>query len=93
MMTNESNEDKTSDAVSGQNEPVVMYHYFCLTFIGSTNNGHAYASTYLGLKDKKINKQLVDDNKLKAGIDIGAVLLSASYLGYMSEEEMKGSDT
>lgn len=67
-------------------------HWYCFAYIGNDLNSNlaCHASTYTGYKNKKVTMDRIMKNKAHAGVTDEAVLLSVSYLGYMSNEEFKG---
>lgn len=54
MMTNKSNEDKTNDAASGQNEPVVMNEITVVKTVKDTANWPNGTRITLSNKDGKV---------------------------------------
>ncbi len=67
-------------------------HYYCFSYSGRslTCGGRCEASTYTGYSDKKLTKGRVDTNKKFAGVTDEAVLISAAYMGWMTEAELLG---
>lgn len=63
------------------------YHYYCFSFIDSLG----FASVYKGLSNNQITMQDIDSAKLDAKVESSAVLISASYLGYMTKEEVRNT--
>jgi hypothetical protein len=63
-------------------------HWYCFTFIGDGELGkNCYASTYTGYSDKKITKARITENKKYAKVTNTAVLISCSYLGFITKVE------
>lgn len=63
-------------------------YWYCLSYIGRTDNmATAYYCAYVGCneKDKITMQSAMSKSDLK-----DAVLLSVSYLGYMTKEEFTG---
>lgn len=56
------------------------------------SGGSGYASTYVGYPNKLINKPRIEYQKTQTGLTGNQVLLSVSYLGYMTKKEMIGED-
>lgn len=70
-------------------------HWYCFTYIGTdlkTNTHGAYASAYSSYTKNFVTLRMINNNKQHAGLKNDAVLLSVSYLGYMTKEEFDGSD-
>ena len=67
-------------------------HYYCFSYSGRslTCGSQCEASTYTGYSDKKLTKGIVDKNKQFAGVTDKAVLISAVYMGWMTEAELLG---
>jgi hypothetical protein len=66
-------------------------HWYCFAFVGnSVEDGKECRScTYTGYLDKLITMPRIKENEQYAGMKDGAVLLSVSYLGYMTKEQVK----
>lgn len=70
-------------------------HYYVFSFIDRVDteegSGMAYASVYMGygVRDK-INLARIIDAKEQAQVKRTATLMSVSYLGHMTQSEMKG---
>jgi hypothetical protein len=66
-------------------------HWYCFAFVGvSEENGkECRACAYTGYPDKLITMQKIQENERYAGVKDGAVLLSVSYLGYMTKEQVE----
>lgn len=65
-------------------------HYYAFSFIGFNNASiiKCYTSTYVGMPYKdKITRKDVMKAKQFAGVKPDSVLISATYLGRMTEEE------
>jgi len=92
-MTEETKEPEASTVAGGQNERLVMFHYYCFSYIGKDlNTGKdCQASTYTGYSEKEITIPMVNENKKNAGVTGDAVLLAVSYLGFMIRETMQGT--
>jgi len=67
-------------------------HWFCLSYQGKRIESglDCQASIYIGLENRNITKKDIDDNKKLANVTDKAVLMAASYLGYMTREEFEG---
>lgn len=63
-------------------------HWYSFSFSGIDENSgcQCNASTYIGYKEKLITRMRIDYAKKAAGVS-DAVLLNASYLGYMTKEQ------
>ena len=70
----------------------IKKYWFCFSFIGNCleGNGQVQASTQTGYLKDKITMGMIKDNKERAGVDSNAAVVSVSYLGYMTKEELKG---
>ena len=68
------------------------YHWFCLSYYGKKAESglDCQASVYVANTNKCITRKDIDGNKKFSGINDGAVLMSASYLGIMALEEFNG---
>lgn len=62
-------------------------YWFCFSYV---DNARIYASTYTGYSDKSVTLKHIKENKTYAGVSDNAVLLSLSYLGYMTRMEFTG---
>ncbi len=64
-------------------------HWYCFSYVGKSLVGgeNCEVSTYSGLPSQKITKDIIGINKQYAGVSNNAVLISCSYLGYMTREE------
>lgn len=65
-------------------------YWYCLTYAGyiidePSSNGQA--SIYVGFIKNQVTLVEINRNKKAAGVTSEAVLLSASYLGYMAKQE------
>ncbi len=69
-------------------------HYYCFSYIGTnlSDGNQCYATSYTGYSEKKITQVLIQNNREFAGVDSSAALLGATYLGYMTGEEMRKGD-
>ncbi len=92
-MTEETKEQEASTVSGGQNERLVMLHYYCFSYIGkdSETGEDCQASTYTGYPEKGITMPMIDENKKNACVNNGAVLLAVSYLGFMTRDAMQGT--
>ena len=81
----------TSEDTSDENAKKKL-HYYCFSYSGRAINcgGQCEASTYRGYTEKLITKGRIDECKTYAGVTKDAVLISAVYLGYMTEDEVRG---
>lgn len=71
----------------------IKLHYYCFTYIGLNETElQCNASTYTGYLEKEITIKKINENKKNAGVNDNAVLLAASYLGYMTTETMTGEN-
>lgn len=70
-----------------KNDKSEQKHWFLFSFYGHTPTG-SVASACTGYRDKLITLGRIRENKAYVGFDENAVLLSVSYLGFMSREEM-----
>lgn len=63
----------------------VAFHWFCLSYTGKEYvlNGSAFVKT----ETTNVTRKMIEDNKQKAGVNGNAILVSCSYLGFMTEEE------
>lgn len=69
----------------------VKRHYYCFSYSGRDSLGNSYeANTYTGYKEKEITLSIINENKVYAGVSTNAVLISVSYLGYMTVEAFTG---
>jgi hypothetical protein len=66
-------------------------HWYCFAFVGGQAEfgRECRACTYTGYQDKLITMPRIKENKRYAGVKDDAVLLSVSYLGYMTKEQME----
>ncbi len=63
-------------------------HYYSFAFSKYNGDGsETIGSSYVGVDVQKITKALIDFARNTAQMDVGSVLISTCYLGYMSEEE------
>lgn len=71
----------------------VFMHWYCLSYIGKDilHGLNANASIYIGYKQKGITLSEIERNKGEAGLKNDAVLISATYLGYMTREQFTGA--
>ena len=70
-------------------------HWFCFSYTGKDLDGgwQCSASTYSGFSDRRLTLLRIAEGKALAGVTDEAVLLSASYLGYMTKAEfLEGSE-
>jgi len=67
-------------------------HWFCFSYTGKEieTGDDVQASTYTGYSTKNITLPIIDENKKNAHVTDAAVLLSVSYLGYMTRAELLG---
>ena len=67
-------------------------HYFCFSYAGqeADSKQQCHACTYTGYDDKIITRAMIEQNKEYAGVTQNSVLLSVSYLGYMTKAEFSG---
>lgn len=68
-------------------------HWYCFSFSGAANGVGASASQYLGLETKQIKKMFINYASELTGLDKGAVLISATYLGLMTNEQFTAKET
>ena len=68
-------------------------HYYCFTYRGdsSESDSQCYAVAYTGYDEKRITIAIINENKAYAKVTKNAVLISAVYLGYMTEDEVRGN--
>lgn len=62
-------------------------HWFNLSFIEPVENGMTYGNGYTSSDVKALTLAQINNNKVFAGVGDRAVLLSCSYLGFMTKEE------
>ena len=64
-------------------------HWYAFTFMYSNavRMCYVYTSVYIGYNDRNVTLPRIKAAKLAQGIPESAVLMSVSYLGYMSEDE------
>ena len=72
--------------MSGKDEGERL-HWYCLTYCGEIGGNMAYGSTYCGYKDNHITLSEVGRNRVEAGFNGSATLMSATYLGLMTTQE------
>lgn len=69
----------------------VKKYWFCFSFRGDFKDGGAgVASYYAGFLTKKITEKRIEDSKINLGMKENTVLMSLSYLGFMSRSEFSG---
>lgn len=66
----------------------MKYHYYNLCF-HANNTNVPFRTAILKTSDQKIKKYNLSDAKVAAGVNDRAPLVSASYLGYMTETEFE----
>jgi hypothetical protein len=66
-------------------------HWYCFAFVGNSveDGKERRACAYTGYPDKLITLPRIQENEQYAGMKHGAVLLSVSYLGYMTKEQVE----
>lgn len=70
-----------------------MLHFYALTFIDSRQQGETtHAHTYVGIAEPKVTRKVIAGARGNANLSAGAVLLSVSYLGEMTEQEWHDSE-
>jgi hypothetical protein len=89
--------EATLEQITGSKEPSSDYrHWYCFSFSGKIDGSvvgmDCRASTYAGYKQKNITLEMITEQKKQAGVTSSAVLMSVSYLGYMTSEEFKGEE-
>ena len=65
-------------------------YWYCFSYIGNSGGSNANACTYVGYDKKRITKQMIEENKTYAGLGSNSVLISATFLGYMTRAEFEG---
>ena len=64
-------------------------HYFALAFYGDDKSGGlAHSTTYVGFKSKLVTRDRIEKARMLADMSPNSALLAASYLGFMTDEEM-----
>lgn len=66
------------------------YHYYAFSFIDTNGCAITRGSVYIGFEDKSVTVPRINGAKLRAGVGESSVLLSVSYMGYMTSKECKG---
>jgi hypothetical protein len=66
------------------------YYFWAIAFLDAKEEGMHVSTVYLWDKDKKLTKPRISESCSASGCAASALLLSASYLGYMSLEEFQG---
>jgi len=66
---------------------LVRQHWYCFSYTDIAGSISIFASTYTGYIRKGITMQRINENKKNANVRGEAVLVSCSYLGYMTREE------
>ena len=87
----EQSTQSTSEDVPEENTKKKL-HYYCFTYRGdsSEHDGQVYAVAYTGYDEERITMAIINENKTYAKVTKNAVLVSATYLGYMTEDEVRG---
>lgn len=67
-------------------------YWYSLCFAYLKDGGLSYANGYIGRTKNVVSKHDIDDAKKHSKIPENAVLMSCSYLGYATKQEM-GFDT
>ena len=69
-------------------------YWYCFSFFGTALTGeeNARASTYTGYSDQRITMPRLKHAKAHAGVKNDSVLVSCSYMGYMTKTEMLGDE-
>lgn len=67
----------------------MMKHWYSITFQLAFPGGLKYSNTYVGYDDAQLSLPRIQQAKKGQGLSDGAVMLSASYLGLMTEAEFK----
>jgi len=62
-------------------------HIYYFSYMSSKANAMTHACCYVGLKSKRVSKDLIDHQKQYAGVPDDAVLISCGYLGRMTMAE------
>ena len=65
----------------------MKYHYHHYSFIFQ---GFGFATVTMGDASKNITVPMIEKAKIKSNAGADSVLISVSYLGYMTQEEMIG---
>lgn len=66
------------------------FHWFSFSFFGIAARTciQSYSCVYLGYPTRNINMERIRAAKKQADMQRGAVLISCSYLGHMTKDEM-----
>jgi hypothetical protein len=68
---------------------VKRWHWYALTFIGRTEDGQQrYSSAYKGVEIQRLTDPALDEVIAGMNFTQGACLISATYVGYMTKEEL-----
>jgi hypothetical protein len=66
------------------------YHYYAFSFMYKAAGKEICGSVYWGLDQKKVTLAHIEKAKDAAKVPKGSVLISCSYLGYMTDDEFRG---
>ncbi|QWY83551.1 hypothetical protein [Rhizobium phage RHph_X2_28B] len=76
-----------------EDEPL---HWYCFSFAYYEKNGEGFATSYAGFTiQNQFTKQLIENQKREAAPGIWPaymVLISITYLGYMSKNQFESKD-
>ncbi len=76
--------------ISMSEEPLTKRHYYAISFIAGSENGLLkIMSVYMGYPDQKVTlKRIASARRSEPKMPESAPVVSVSYLGYMTDDEM-----
>lgn len=65
-------------------------HWHSITFVFAVPSGFSFSQCFIGNDDKRLDMARINNARESAKAPINSVMIGATYLGYMTEAELKG---